>query len=115
MACCEYLKSLKSQKCRPESSTWKKSKTLNHKTNVETNEFWGTHSSNIDLSEELSKEKKFEDVRRAKHSATDTTNFTIIIEAEERKHKAVKEPKKTNVPTSILQTTLTPKNSQNKG
>ena len=93
----------------------KKGKPTVHKPGVKTKAFWGTNSPNIDLSEELGKENKFEEVKREKHSATDVTNFTIIIEAEDRKDKPHKEPKKTNTPTSISQTTLTPKDSKNKG
>ena len=93
----------------------KKRKPTSHNPGVQTNEFLGTNSPNIDLSEELSKENKFEEVKREKHSLTDVANFTIIIEAEDRTDKPHKEPKKTNAPTSTFQTTLTPKNSKNKG
>ena len=86
---------------------------MDHKPEVKTNVFWGTNLPNIDLSEELSKESKLEDARREKHSATDITNFTIIIEAEDRKIKPDKEAKKPNVPTSI--TPITPNVNQNKG
>ena len=64
--------------------------------------FWSTTSPSIDLSEELNKENKFEEVTREKHNTNDNeSNISIVIEASDRKFKLSVKNKKKKAPIVI--------------
>ena len=64
--------------------------------------FWSTTSPSIDLSEELNKEIKFEEVTREKHNTNDNeSNISIVIEASDRKFKLPVKNKKKKAPIVI--------------